>query len=81
MRKQFLYKIGGIQVVAAKERLDVKIEEKRIADLEAEIDAHNPSKKSTKLLSSASYSDQGTAIPRCYTVHLVYYMVYYFSHY
>lgn len=46
------------EVVAAKERLDVKIEEKRIADLEAEIDAHNPSKKSTKLLSSASYSDQ-----------------------
>lgn len=47
------------QVVSAKERLDAKIEEKRIADLEAEIDAHNPSKKSTKLLSSSSYSNQG----------------------
>ncbi|KAL5259295.1 hypothetical protein ACHWQZ_G009660 [Mnemiopsis leidyi] len=46
------------EVVAAKERLDVKIEEKRIADLEAEIDAHNPSKKSAKLLSSDSYSEQ-----------------------
>ena len=48
-------------MVAAKERLDVKIEEKRIADLEAEIDAHNPSKKSAKLLSSDSYSEQGNS--------------------
>ena len=47
-----------VQVVAAKERLDAKIEEKRLADLEAEIDAHNPSKKSTKLISSSSYAEK-----------------------
>ena len=50
------------QVVGAKERLDAKIEEKRIADLEAEIDAHVPSKRSTKLITSSSYTEQGNII-------------------
>eukprot|EP00116_Pleurobrachia_bachei_P012797 sb/3473059/ len=58
------------EVVAAKERLDAKIEEKRLADLEAEIDAHNPSKRGSKLYGAGGSEkteedgeDQGSSEP------------------
>lgn len=49
-QKHFQSSINALkEVLSAKERLDVKIEEKRLADLEAEIDAHLPNNRGSKL--------------------------------